>query len=334
VTSGAIVVHEVRKTYGRVHALSGVNLVIPAGTVLGLLGPNGAGKSTLVRICTTLLHPDSGEVRVAGFDVVRQSAAVRGVIGTAGQSASLDEELTGRENLVMLARLYGLSFGRGGLHRRGTRHGPSRVAELLDRFDLTAVADRRAGTYSGGMRRRLDLASAFVADPQVVFLDEPTVGLDPGSRLELWDLIAKVSAAGVTVLLATQYLEEAEQLADRIMVMDRGQILVEDTIDALKNRYGEPRLDVVVRRPEQVPPAADRLGWMCGGTVEVDLRLRRLVIPLPGGAGRIGSVVDALVAAGIEIDDVALRRPTLDEVFLTITGGGPVGSGTAAGWQR
>jgi ABC-2 type transport system ATP-binding protein len=299
----------VYKRYGAVTALDGIDLTVPAGTVLGLLGPNGAGKSSLVRICTTLLRPDGGQVTVAGFDVVKDAHRVRRTIGIAAQEPVVDKELTGRENLGMLARLHGL----------GRRRATARVGELLDRFDLGAVADRRVTTYSGGTRRRLDLACAFVARPQVVFLDEPTVGLDPRARTEVWDLLAGERAAGVTVLLATQYLEEAEHLADRIVVMSLGRVLAEDTIDALKARYGEHRVDLVVEDPDLLFTAAELLERFAGSRVDVDRRLRRLVLPLPGGPADVGAVVDVLTRAAIGIHDIAVRRPNLDEVFLAIT---------------
>jgi ABC-2 type transport system ATP-binding protein len=319
--SNALVVEGVGKSYGRVAALSGVDLTVAAGAIVGLLGPNGAGKSTLVRICSTLLLADTGRVSVAGYDVVRQADAVRAAIGMAGQATSVDNELTGYENLRMLAQL----------HRLPRRSAELRVGELVDRFDLAAVVSRRAGTYSGGTRRRLDLACAFMGEPRVVFLDEPTVGLDPRSRSEVWDQLAKVTAAGVTVLLATQYLEEAEYLADRIVVVDHGRVLADDSIDTLKARHGDPRLEVVVRQVGQLSAAAVALSGFTEAQVEVDERLRRLVIPLPGGASRLGSVVDAFTAHGVDIDDVALRRPTLDEVFLAITGRASDGGATTGG---
>jgi ABC-2 type transport system ATP-binding protein len=312
-----IIAEGVRKTYGNVTALENIDITVPAGTVLGLLGPNGAGKSTLVRICTTLLRPDTGRVTVAGFDTAARPHDVRRSIGIAAQEPAVDKELTGRENLTLLARLNGL----------GRRRSAVRVNELLEQFDLGQFADRPTGTYSGGMRRRLDLACAFAGEPQVVFLDEPTVGLDPRSRNEVWDLLAGVRAAGVTVLLATQYLEEAEHLADRIVVMGNGRVLAEDTIDALKNKFGEPRVELVVRRPEQMTGAAAVLERFSGAPVTIDVRLRQLVMALPGGPAEVSGVVDVLIAAGVEMDDIAVRRPTLDEVFLAITGEAePIGS--------
>jgi ABC-2 type transport system ATP-binding protein len=306
---GGILAEGVGKSFGPVRALHGVDLEVPAGTVLGLLGPNGAGKSTLMRICTTLLRPDRGRVMVGGFDVVRQPEQVRGLIGTAGQSAAVDLELTGRENLDLLARLHGL---------RG-QAVTVRVAQLIDRFALGAVAHRRVGTYSGGTRRRLDLAGALVARPSVIFLDEPTVGLDPRSRLEVWDQLTSISDSGATVLLATQHLAEAESLTSQVVVIDHGRVVVCDSIDRLKKRYGEPRLDVVVGHNGHIGQAEAVLTQLGGGAVNVDRRLRRLVVALPGGVDRVGAAVGALAAAGVELDDLAVRRPTLDEVFLAIT---------------
>ncbi len=289
-------------------ALDGVDLCAPAGTVLGLLGPNGAGKTTAVRILTTLLRPDAGEARVAGLDVVRDAAALRTKIGLAGQYAAVDENLTGAENLEMVGRLYHLSKGEP---RR-------RAGELLERFGLDDAADRLVRTYSGGMRRRLDLAAALVARPPVLFLDEPTTGLDPRSRIDLWETIEGRVAAGTTVLLTTQYLDEADRLADRIAVIDRGRLLAEGSSDELKDQVGGERLDVTLEPGADAEAAvaaleaiaAERPG-ISDGALQVPLRQRR---------GAIAEAVRRLDQAGVGIEDVAMHRPTLDDVFLTLTG--------------
>jgi ABC-2 type transport system ATP-binding protein len=297
-----------RKSYGDVRALDGVDLQVPAGTVLGLLGPNGAGKTTAVRILTTLLPPDGGEARVAGLDVVRQAPQLRTKIGLAGQYAAVDENLTGAENLEMVGRLYHLPKG----------EPASRAAELLERFELSDAADRLVRTYSGGMRRRLDLAAALVARPPVLFLDEPTTGLDPRSRIALWETIEGRVADGTTVLLTTQYLDEADRLADRISVIDRGRVIAEGSSDELKDQLGGERLDVTLESEADIEAAIAALGpaaaerpFMVDGVLRMPIRERR---------GAIGAAVIRLNEAGIGIDDVAMRRPTLDEVFLTLTG--------------
>jgi len=291
-----------------VRALCGIDIDVRAGTVLGLLGPNGAGKTTFVRVLTTLLKPDAGSARVAGLDVVGDAARLRERIGLAGQYAAVDENLTGLENLTMVGRLYGTP-------RRAAR---ARARELLERFDLLEASDRAAKTYSGGMRRRLDLAAALVAKPPVLFLDEPTTGLDPRSRLGLWEVIEGLVADGTTVLLTTQYLEEADRLADTIAVIDHGAVIAQGTPDELKSRVGGLRLEV------QLEPGADRdaaLAALAGfgedrpvleeGVVRVAVRERR---------GTIVAAVRRLSEAGVGVDDLALRRPTLDDVFLTLTG--------------
>ena len=304
----AISVRGLRKSFGDVHALDGVDLEVAPGTVLGLLGPNGAGKTTAVRVMATLLAPDAGEVCVAGLDVVKDAAKVRERIGLAGQYAAIDENLTGLENLVMVGRLYGMSRAAATVRAR----------ELLDRFDLIDAAGRPAKTYSGGMRRRLDLGAALVAKPPVLFLDEPTTGLDPRSRLEVWTTIEELVGEGRTVLLTTQYLDEADRLADRIAVIDRGRVIAEGTPDELKDRVGGERLEVRLteRADAQAalralsaisdePPLAD------GDTVTVGVRRR---------AGVIVEAVRRLDQAGVGVDDITLRRPTLDDVFLSLTG--------------
>jgi ABC-2 type transport system ATP-binding protein len=304
----AIVARGLRKAFGKVVALDGVDLEVAHGTVLGLLGPNGAGKTTAVRILATLLKPDAGSARVAGLDVVADAAALRERIGLAGQYAAIDENLTGLENLVMVGRLYGMA--RAAAKQRGT--------ELLDRFELDEAATRPAKTYSGGMRRRLDLAAALVAKPPVLFLDEPTTGLDPRSRLALWTTIEELVAEGTTVLLTTQYLDEADRLADTIAVIDHGRVIAGGTPDELKDRVGGERLEVRLADATQAPEAAAALAPMSdeppiaeGETVTFTVRRR---------TGAIVEAVRRLDEAGVGVDDLTMRRPTLDDVFLALTG--------------
>ncbi len=304
----AITARGLFKSYGDVQALAGVDLDVRRGSVLGLLGPNGAGKTTIVRILTTLLQPDAGTASVAGFDVVHQANELRTEIGLAGQYAAVDENLTGLENLTMVGRLYGMD--------RST--AKARGRELLAGFDLTDAANRPVKTYSGGMRRRLDLAAALVAKPPVLFLDEPTTGLDPRSRLGLWEVIEGLVGEGTTVLLTTQYLDEADRLADEIAVIDRGKVIASGTSDELKDHLGGERLEVrlddaadasaAVRALEPMadePPAAD------GSLVTVKVREHK---------GAIVQAVHRLSEAGVGVDDLVVRRPTLDDVFLTLTG--------------
>jgi ABC-2 type transport system ATP-binding protein len=304
-------VEGVRRSFGDVHALAGVDLEVAAGSVLGLLGPNGAGKTTLVRILTTLLRPDGGRATVAGYDVVRDTAALRSVIGLAGQYAAVEPDMTGRENLVMVGRLYHLPSAEA---RR-------RADEVLGRIGLADAADRPAKTYSGGMRRRLDLAASLVGRPTVLFMDEPTTGLDPRSRMDLWGLIRELVADGTTLLLTTQYLEEADQLADRIAVIDRGRVIAEGTTDQLKSRVGGDVLHLVVADRRRTLDAAALLADLGGDSVpRADEGTGDLQVATSLGAQAVVQAVRRLDEAGIDVADIALRRPTLDEVFLTLTG--------------
>ncbi|MFE6959562.1 ATP-binding cassette domain-containing protein [Streptomyces sp. NPDC057696] len=326
---GAIYAEGLVKTFGDVRALDGVDLDVPEGTVLGLLGPNGAGKTTAVRCLTTLLTPDSGKAVVAGIDVLKHPNEVRRSIGLSGQFAAVDEYLTGRENLQMVGQLYQMK----------AKEAKARASELLERFNLADAADRTSKTYSGGMRRRLDLAAALVVSPPVMFMDEPTTGLDPRNRLQLWEVIQELVAGGTTLLLTTQYLEEADHLAHDICVIDHGRVIARGTSDQLKAQTGGERVELVVHEREHMTPAAEILAGFGKGETTVEQHTRKLTVPVTGGAKLLAEVIRELDTHGIEIDDIGLRRPTLDDVFISLTGHvaeekeGENGSGAGAAKQ-
>ena len=298
------------KTYGRVRALDGLDLDVVEGSLLALLGPNGAGKTTAVRIFTTLLKPDGGHATVAGFDVVRDAKRIKSQIGLAGQNVAIDEYLTGQENLEMIGRLY---------HLAG-RDAKRRAYELLMQFDLTDAAGRIAKTYSGGMRRRLDLAASLVLLPPILFLDEPTTGLDPRSRRQVWDMISSLVSAGSTILLTTQYLEEADELASRIAVVDAGRVIAEGTSDELKDRVGGNRIEMAVAKEADLARAAAVARRHFSTEVTVDRAQRRISAPSRDGTSQLATLVREFDGAGIDIVDLQLHRPSLDDVFLTLTG--------------
>jgi ABC-2 type transport system ATP-binding protein len=308
VAEGLVKIYRSRKS--EVRALDGLDLTVAEGTVLGLLGPNGAGKTTTVRILATLLRPDAGHATVAGFDVVRQAQALRHVIGLSGQYAAVDENLTGRENLWLFGRLYQLT----------NADARRRADDLLEQFALGDAADRIVKTYSGGMRRRLDLASALTGRPRLLFLDEPTTGLDPRGRLGMWEVIRGLVREGATLLLTTQYLEEADELAHTIAVVDHGRIIARGTADELKAQVGGERIEVVVHSRGDIERAIQVLSSGSDGDHAIDEHVRKITVPAREGARRLVQVVRELDEAQIAIDDIALRRPTLDDVFLTLTG--------------
>lgn len=306
----AILAEGLQKYYGKTRALAGLDLVAEEGSILAVLGPNGAGKTTAVRILTTLLRPDAGHAEVIGLDVVKQANALRARIGLAGQYAAVDENLTGYENLEMFGRLYHLA---GSVARR-------RANDLLERFDLAEAARRTVKTYSGGMRRRLDLAASLILTPPVLFLDEPTTGLDIRGRLAMWEIIGALVADGTTVLLTTQYLEEADQLADQIAVVDLGRVIANGTSDELKTQVGGERIELTVARGGNLDAAVQALRHYSLGDIQVNADDRQIVVPVTQGAQQLAAVVRDLDAAQIPVDNLALRRPTLDDVFLALTG--------------
>ena len=308
--SDAITATGLVKRYGDVTALDGVDLSVPTGSVLGLLGPNGAGKTTIVRILTTLLRPDAGSAEVAGIDVLDDPRGVRRKLGLSGQYAAVDEYLTGFENLDMIGRLYHL----------GRRRSRERARELLDQFDLADAAYRPTKTYSGGMRRRLDLAGALVADPPILFLDEPTTGLDPRSRTDMWGVIQRLVSGGTTLLLTTQYLEEADLLADEVVVIDHGKVIAKGTADQLKAQMGGERLEVTVTDVAQLDTAGRLLAPLAVGSPSLDEQRRTMLMPISGGVSVLQEALRRLDDEGIAVSDAGLRRPTLDDVFLTLTG--------------
>jgi ABC-2 type transport system ATP-binding protein len=307
VATDAIVVKNLKKSYGKNSVLQGVNLTVKRGTMLALLGPNGAGKTTTVRIMSTLLGYDDGTVTVEGHDVAKSPDDVRAVIGLTGQSAAVDEILTGRENLIMMGRLYRLT----------KRSATARADELLDQFDLTAAANRSAKTYSGGMRRRLDLAVSLIATPPIIFLDEPTTGLDPRSRIAMWDIINKLKSDGKTILLTTQYLEEADQLADNIVVIDGGKVIAEGTAKELKSKVGKDRLELTFAKKTQLEAATKALGKKVVDVNERDLTVTVMIIDTNKD---VASALATMTNAKLPIASMAIHKPTLDDVFLSLTG--------------
>lgn len=303
----AIIIESLTKSFKNLKVLEGIDLTVKRGTMLALLGPNGAGKTTTVRILSTLLQPDGGKVTVHGYDVVTQADEVRSVIGLTGQYAAVDEYLTGFENLVMMGRLYHLS----------KKDSERRAKELLEQFDLIEAGNRAPKTYSGGMRRRLDLAASLVATPPIVFLDEPTTGLDPRSRLAMWDVIKQLMKQGTTILLTTQYLEEADQLADKIAVIDGGKVIAQGTADELKARVGKERLELTIRSGSNFEKAVTAVS---DHTIQKDQDRRSINVAISGGVAEVKKILDKMANAGIEVETLSLHKPTLDDVFLQFTG--------------
>lgn len=305
-TDYAITVSGIKKSYGKLEVLKGIDFQVERGSILALLGPNGAGKTTMVKILSTLLPADAGSASIEGFDVLAQADEVRGLVGLTGQYTAIDEYLTGRENLQMMGRLYHL----------GMADTARRTEELLEAFDLVEAADRTAKTYSGGMRRRLDLAASLIASPSVIFLDEPTTGLDPRSRLAMWEIITGLAERGSTILLTTQYLDEADQLADHIVVIDGGKVIAEGTPDQLKEKVGSERIELTFASPEDMKKARA----MIGDSAQVDDKRQKLSVANDGGVRALKALLEKLEKAGIAVEGLSLHKPTLDDVFMNITG--------------
>jgi ABC-2 type transport system ATP-binding protein len=305
----AIEVNKLQKSYGKLRVLKGVTFNVPKGQILALLGPNGAGKTTTIKILSTLLLPDSGKARVNGFDVQANDADVRASIGLTGQYAAVDEYLTGKENLELIGRLYRLS----------AVDASARANNLLKEFDLVEASSRTVKTYSGGMRRRLDLAMSLIANPPIIFLDEPTTGLDPRSRMTMWSMIKKLAESGTTILLTTQYMEEADQLADNIVVIDNGEVIAEGTSGVLKSKVGSDRLELTIAKKSSIEKAQ---ATVKGEKVQVDKENRVLSIATKDGVTKLRQVLEQLNSANINVESINLRRPTLDDVFLSLTGHG------------